>query len=158
MSGRWIVLAGVALLAASRAQAQDTPAPIVFRSGAWVVRRAIDPMTDRPSCVATPLASPFRVEVDSSSLYIAIRPGGVQAVTVRYGEEPAAPLRIATDVERQLGAVALEGEDFAHVLRVARLRVQVLTRFNTGILVDLDLHGALEARQFLLASPVCRAP
>ncbi len=84
---------------------------------------------------------------------------GVSGYILRFGDEPALPMRTATELEQNLSSVVIQGEDFEHLLKVTWLRVQVyVVEPTTSILnEDLDLHGMAAAHQFTLSSPRCRA-
>ena len=143
----------LALLATSAAQAQQ----VAFRSEAWLVTRALDPMTDAPECTGRPvkaLGGRFELSRDALNVSYAER-GGLRGLRVRYGEERALDLRLPTDEEAASGILTFAGADLRHLLRVHRLRIEVMTLENVVIEEDIDLRGFEAARRFIRDSPRC---
>lgn len=54
-------------------------------------------------------------------------------------------MRLATESEHDVDAVAIEGKEFARALSARRLRVRVLTILTTVVDEDLDLEGIAAA-------------
>ena len=108
-------------------------------SGNWTVYRNINPMTDKVSCTGLYKNNPS-IQLSQDNLYVKIQ-GGLESVTLRFGESPAQPLRLAQKIEKSLGAVDINGTEFSQALQNDRLRVQVLTLVRGVALEDMDLSG-----------------
>jgi hypothetical protein len=117
-------------------------ARVTFRSGKWSVRRSKDTMTDKVSCTGI-YNNDFGVQLSESDLFIRIR-GGVQSVTLRFDDEPAQKLRLASEMEKKLDVADINGADFERLLSSKRLRMQALTLVRGLSESDLDLTGLRE--------------
>lgn len=111
----------------------------VFKSGNWTILRSIDPMTDKINCTGI-YKSNYGVQLVSDTLYINVR-GGIKSITLRFGENPAQPLRLAQEIEKAADAVVIDGNDFSQTLQTNRLRVRVLTLVRGVLTEDLDTTG-----------------
>ena len=176
------VLAAVAPAASAQASRQrraarrTVPRGLVFRSGAWMVRRAVDAKTGTPSCRVEPARTGRIVHeavaggVPDTVEQVALSAGpngyvftinlqkSLSAYSLRFGNEPPLPTQLATDRERSLAAIAIQGEDFLHLLAVTRLRVHVLQRESGRVTTeDIDLRGLAKAFQFGQTSAKCQA-
>lgn len=130
--------------------------PIVFSARKWSVNRSIDKMTDAPSCTGL-YENEWKVQMSRSGFYVSYRGrGGVSGITVRFGDEPARPLRLATSMEKSVSAVILKDDDLVAVLAAPRLRVQVMTVLDRLLVDDIDLAGAKEAYEFISTDPRCQ--
>jgi hypothetical protein len=166
-------------VAAPAATAQAPRPRVVFRSGTWVVRRTIDPMTDAPDCraepatvrrVIRPATTPGGVPDTLDHVVLNTGPNGyvffiamdrpVTGYILRFGNETAQPMRLATDLEQHLSAVVLQGDDLTHLLTVSRLRAQVYSLESKASIVDedIDLRGMAAAHEFAQTNARCRAP
>lgn len=77
---------------------------------------------------------------------------------LRFGTEPALPMRVATPIEQAISSVIIRGEDFAHLLKVTRLRIQVYMLEPSNIVnEDIDVSGMAAAHQFTISSSRCQA-
>jgi hypothetical protein len=114
----------------------------VFRSGNWTVLQSKDPMTDATTCVGI-YKTNYGIQLSPHNLYITIR-GGIQSVTLRFGDSPAKPMRLATEMEKKVHAIDIGGSDLNEVLESPRLRVEVLTLVSGVANEDLDMTGVKE--------------
>jgi hypothetical protein len=135
----WILGFGMAIVGTCALGANLGDAPIVFRSGEWSVLRTLDQMTDQTNCTGI-YKKDYAVQLTDDELFVKVR-GGVKGVTLRFGDQPAEKLRLATKSERSLSSVSIEGGDFTKLLGSTRLRMQVLTVLDTVAEVDIDLTG-----------------
>lgn len=110
----------------------------VFTAGNWTLYKGKDTMTDQTTCTGV-YKQDANIQLVGHALYVGVR-GGVSSVTLRFGETPARPMRLAEKSEKQLDAAVLRGSEFAEALKYDRLRVQVLTLVRG--LVDHDLNTA----------------
>ncbi len=180
---RGIPLAAICLVAAASSASGQVRHPrataqgVVFRSGAWVVRRSVDPATSAPSCrteplrtrrIVRPAATPDGASDTVDQVALRTGPNGLvffvnldtelSAYSLRFGNEPTLPTQLPTAEERRQSAILIEGESIRHLLAVTRLRVQVLQRESGRVTTeDIDLRGLAKARQFAQTSPKCRA-
>jgi hypothetical protein len=114
-------------------------AKVAFSSGNWKVLRSTDPMKDTTNCTGI-YKENYSVQLTPEKLFIGIQ-GGIQSVTLRFGEKPARGLRLAEDMEKKIRSVIISGSDFAELVDSDRLRYQVSTLVS-GIKTDeLDLTG-----------------
>lgn len=100
-------------------------APVVFTRGDWKVLRTTNQMTDEAGCTGV-YRNDYAIQLAKDSLFIRVS-GGVQAVTLRFGDEPADKLRLATRLEKEVRAVEISGSDFERLSTAPRLRYQVST-------------------------------
>ena len=176
-------LAAICIVAAASAASGQARRPrptaqgVVFRSGAWVVRRSLDPTTSAPSCRTEPLrtrrivrraATPGGAAETVDQVALRAGPNGfvflvnldtdLSAYSLRFGNEPALPTQLPTAEERRQSAIVIEGDNFLHLLAVTRLRVQVLQRESGRVTTDdIDLRGLARAFQFGQTSAKCQA-
>jgi hypothetical protein len=108
----------------SIAQSAEKGQP-TLKIGNLTVFRSIDMMTDKVECTGY-YTNNSGIQLGRDSMYVRIR-GGVQSMTLRFGDSPAKPMRIATGLEKKVGAIALEGDEFVEATRSNRLRLEVLT-------------------------------
>jgi hypothetical protein len=134
----WLSIA-LLLCLAGAAWASLADAPIVFKAGNWSVLRDVDVMTDKTSCTGI-YKEERSIQLTDDTLYIIVK-GGLRSVTLRFGDQPAEPLRLATDMEEKVGAIEISGNDFTKLLGSARLRVQSMTLVRGLANLDLDLAG-----------------
>jgi hypothetical protein len=118
-------------------------AKVAFKAGNWKVVRSIDPMKDTASCTGI-YKENYTVQLTPDSLFIGVQ-GGVDTVTLRYGDKPARGLRLAQEMEKKIRSVILSGNDFNEIAGSGRLRYQVSTLVS-GIKTDeIDLDGFEDA-------------
>ena len=109
--------------------------------GGWQLRRNKDAMTDKTSCILSPVGKPH-VQISVGDLYISYRGrGGVSAFSYRMDDGPASQLQLPTEIDKQIGFVHISGDAFNSILRASRLRVQVLTVLSNLLNEDLALSG-----------------
>lgn len=136
----WKILAlNLAIAMAPIANANLATAPVVFTSGSWSVVRTIDAMSDKTDCTGI-YKGDRSIQLTDDTLFISVA-GGLEGITVRYGEQPAERLRLATDIEKRIRAVSISGNGFQKLLGSERLRVQVSTMVRGIKTFDLDLSG-----------------
>jgi len=129
--------------AAPKAPAKSAPKadPNTTTDGGWQLRRSKDAMTDKTSCILSPVGKPY-VQISVGNLYIGYRGrGGVQGFRYRLDDGPISEMQLPTPIEKQIGAVRISGEVFNQVLRASRLRVEVLTLVSGLQNEDLAVSG-----------------
>jgi hypothetical protein len=95
----------------------------------------------------------FDVQLTKNDLFISLRGrGGVKSVMLRFDDEPARQLRLASEMEQKIEVVDIQGDDFEKLLGSKRLRVRILTVLDTLVDEDLSLNG-LEAAHAVIAGP-----
>jgi hypothetical protein len=114
-------------------------AKVAFASGNWRVLRTINPMNDTTGCTGI-YKEDYSVQMTSEKLYISIQ-GGIQGVTLRFGEKPARGFRLPEKIEKDIRSVIISGSDFAELVNSERLRYQVSTLVSGIKTGDLDLTG-----------------
>jgi hypothetical protein len=114
-------------------------AAIAFQSANWKVLRSIDSMKDTTSCTGI-YKDNYAIQLTTDTLFLGVQ-GGIQSVTLRYGDKAARSLRLADEMEKKIRSVIIKGADFAELSGSDRLRYQVSTLVS-GIKTDeLDLVG-----------------
>jgi SPOR domain len=127
----------------STAPAKSAPKadPTTTTDGGWQLRRVKDTMTDKKECILSPVGKPH-IQITVGDLYISYRGrGGVQGFSYRLDDGPVSKMQLATDIERQIGAVHISGDAFNHILRASRLRVETFTVLSTLLNEDLAVSG-----------------
>lgn len=148
----------LAFLCGAASAASVSDAKVVFKNDNWSVRRTLDPMTDKPSCVGI-YRNRFDVQLAQRDFFITMRgKGGVSAYTLRFDDEPAQPLRLAQDIEKRIGAVNLEYSEFDKLLNSKRLRIRISTLIRGIVDEDISLIGLREAHTFLVGKCMGAAP
>jgi hypothetical protein len=135
--------------AANIANAGLSDQPIVYKSGQWDVRKSVDSMTDKVTCTGVHRKS-FGYQVSADALYLNVR-GSLKSVTLRYGNNKPEPLRLATDLERDISSMILKGGEFRKLLTVNRLRTQSLTYLDSLDSKDINLSGINKVVAFIKA-------
>jgi len=142
-----VVVSGTSALSANLAQA-----PVIAKYGKWSVRRALDPMTDKASCVAL-YGDKFNIQVTDDVCFISESgKGGVQSITLRFDDRPPQQMQLANDVEKDVGAIGIRDNDFQELLTANRLRYQVLLMVGGLDDGDLDLNGLAAAHQVIMGA------
>lgn len=126
----WRVFGLSLVLFCGAADATLADAKKVAQVGDWTVLRETNPMTDAANCTAI-YKGEYRYQLTKEDFFVAIPRGGVKGVTLRFGDQPARELRLATSLERSLRAVRLTGSEFEDLKTSGRLRWQVLTILDT---------------------------
>ncbi len=115
------------------------------RFGNWDVEKEIDPMTDKASCTALYRGKPY-VQLSLGAFFIGMRGrGSVEAITLRFDDNPPRTMRLPSRLEKEIGAVQFTPEELNNLLYAKRLRVQVLTLLGSLVNEDLDLTGTQDA-------------
>lgn len=139
-----VICLTLAALCSFGVQAQGLKdATVALKSGSWKVLRSIDPMKDTVSCTGI-YKNDFSVQLSPENLFITVS-GGIQGVTLRFGDKPAKPMRLAEDMEKKIRAVIISGADFAELSGSGRLRYQVATLVSGVKTDEIDLTGFEEA-------------
>lgn len=138
-------------------EAQDlSELPVVARSGNWSVRRSADTMTDEVSCTGF-YKDRFDIQLEKSVFYISMRGrGGVSLVTLRFDDGSPKPARLASETERKISTIILEGEEFEELLKSKRLRARIFTILDTVIDEDIDLTGLEQAHTVITGTQCAR--
>lgn len=132
------LLLGIAIPPSTSAQSLKD-AETVFSSGNWKVLRSINLMDDSVHCTGI-YQDDYSVQLSDGSLYLGIQ-GGVQAVTLRFDEDPPGRLRLATKMEKDIRSVIITGKEFSRLESSSRLRYQVSTLVRGLATGELDLNG-----------------
>lgn len=128
------------LLSPSYGLAQNLKeAPVVFRAGNWKVLRTVDKMDDKTNCTGI-YKEDYGVQLTEDTLYLKVQ-GGVEAVTLRFGDKPAQKLRLAKELEKKLRAVMLTDSEFDELSGSGRLLYQVNTIINSVKTNEINLTG-----------------
>lgn len=135
----------LALVATSAAALSLADAPVVFKSGNWSVLRATDAMSDKTVCTAI-YKDDYGVQLTDHALFLHVR-GGPEAFRLRFDDDPAGSLKIATDIQKKIDVIEVEGADFTRLLAAHRLRYDVTAIIGPGPEGDLDVTGIAEAVQ-----------
>jgi hypothetical protein len=80
--------------------------------------------------------------------------GGIKGYKLRFDDNPASGLQLATPIEQQVGAVIWEDQDFYRILQARRLRFQGLTVLGGLVNEDIDLSGLSNVIEYL-GGPNC---
>jgi len=100
-------------------------------------------MTDKIECVAV-LKDDADTQLYDTALYIKVL-GGIQSITLRYGDQKVRPLRLPTSIESKLSVVILQGEEFDTLAQTNLLRMVVYSALSEVPTFALDLTGLPEA-------------
>ncbi|WP_343739645.1 hypothetical protein [Delftia tsuruhatensis] len=136
-----VLAAAIASLGSTHANLKDAKPAGKF--GEWRVLQSVDKMTDKIDCTGV-YGSGFETQLSSDAMYIRVS-GGIQSVTLRYGDDPARPMRLASKLEKDGRMVLLENDEFRSAVHSNRLRIQVLTLVSGVKDFDLDTSGVDEA-------------
>jgi len=134
-----ILLAFFAQLASHDALADLKNATVAFRSGNWKVLRDKDVMTDKTDCTGI-YKEDYGVQLVKDQLFVRIA-GGIESVTLRFGDEPARPLRLPTDMEKKVRVFIVSGADLEKLRDVNRLLYQSSTLVSGIKSGEIDLSG-----------------
>lgn len=137
------VFLGFIVFAPLAAAAGLKDAKPVFNSGNWKVLRSTDVMTDATTCTGI-YKENYSIQLVENRLFVSVR-GGLQSITLRFGDAPANPLRLPEKMEKDVGMVIISGTDFYELTKTNRLRLQVLTLVSGIFNEDLDISGIQEA-------------
>lgn len=143
-------LAVLFAVAAARLQVQAadlSKGQQVLVSGAWTVVKTVDQMTDEVTCTGLYRAVPD-IQLSGNTLYIRMT-STPEAVKLRFDNETAQPMRLASRMEKSLRMVALEGFTFSTAYAATRLRYAVLTVGKSVVEGDLDLTGISAAADYI---------
>jgi hypothetical protein len=142
--GTRIATMGVVLLV-SQTSAQAQLGEVESKVGDWTIFRSQDPMTDKPSCVAIFKAA---TDIQLTSNSLAIGANGIRGYKMRFDDLNAGEMQLPSDIEKQVGAVILEGGAFQRIMQSRRLRFQALT-YSGVENQDIDLSAAADALRVL---------
>ena len=131
-----LLLAAVSSLA--WAQPAERPNQPVFRSGPWFVVRSVREAGNVVACTGFYRAN-RRVQLSKDALIIEM-PEEVKAVAFGFDDQPVGAQRPLSAGEKDLKAIALEGEDFKSLARSRKVRLEVVTPQGT-MRHELDLRG-----------------
>ena len=140
---RKFLVAAIAAVVMANSHANLKEAEKAGTFGKWVVLRSIDKMTDKVSCTGI-YGTDYSVQLSAQSMYISVR-GGIETVTLRYGDSPALPFRLPSDMEKKLSTIILTGSDYTDVISSTRLRGQGATLVRGMYDFDYDMTGAADA-------------
>ena len=112
-------------------------AQTAFKSGNWKVLRSIDSMKDTVECTGV-YKDNYGVQLTNDTLYVSVR-GGLESVTLRFGDKPARSMRLAEKAEKDLRSIIISGTDFTELIESDRLRIQALTLVGNITNEDFDL-------------------
>ncbi len=118
-------------------------AKVASVAGNWTVYRSLGPISDKITCTGL-LKGDVKAQLVANSLYVPVS-GGIQSVTLRFGENAANAMRLPQKMEKDVRALIIEGADFQSAVESMRLRGQVLTLVSGVFTFDLDMAGISEA-------------
>jgi len=84
------------------------------------------------------------VQLTDGKLFIGIQ-GGIETVTLRFGEKPAQDLRLAKDMEKKIRSVIITDSEFSELSGSERLLYQVSTLVGSSKTNEIKLAGFEEA-------------
>jgi hypothetical protein len=146
----------ISALVAPTVYAALADAPVVFKENDWRVVRSVDMMTDKVSCTGL-LGEGFETQLTEDTLYIKIK-GGVDSVTLRFGDKEARPMRLASQTEKNVRSVTLTGAEFQELIQSERLRVEVLTMLQQLVAKDINTKGVRQVVENIRAGCPVPAP
>ena len=112
----------------------------------------LDPMTDKASCVAL-YGDKVDIQVTEDVCFISESgKGGVQSIRLRFDDQAPQQMQLASDVEKDIGAIGIKDNDFQELLIANRLRYQVLLMVGGMDDGDLDLNGLAAAHQVIMGA------
>ena len=125
-------------------------AQVAFKSGNWKVLRSIDSMKDTVDCTGI-YKDNYGVQLTNDTLFVSVK-GGLQSVTLRFGDKPARSLRLAEKMEKDIRSIIISGTDFSELLESDRLRIQASTLVSGIANEDFDLSGIKDALESIRAN------
>lgn len=131
-----LLLAAVSSLA--WAQPSERPNQPVFRSGPWFVVRSVREGGSVVACTGFYRAD-RHVQLSKDTLIVQTTEE-VKAVALGFDDQPVGAQRPLSAGEKDLKAIALEGEDFKSLARSRKVRMEVVTPQGT-MRHELDLRG-----------------
>ena len=146
---RYITFSALIAVTASSAFAGLKDAQVAFKSGNWKVLRSIDQMKDTVECTGI-YKENYGVQLTSGTLYVSVK-GGLETITLRFGDKPARSLRLAEKMEKEIRSIVISGSDFSELLESDRLRVQASTLVSGIVNEDFDLSGMKDALENIRA-------
>jgi hypothetical protein len=102
-------------------------------------------MNDKTVCTAI-YKGDYGIQLTDHALFIHIN-GGPQGFRLRFDDDPAGPLKLATDIQKKIDVIEVDGSNFTRLLDAHRLRYDVTTIIGSGQEGDLDVTGVAEAVQ-----------
>lgn len=109
-------------------------------------------MTDKPSCVAL-YKDKFNVQITEHEMYISeAGHGGVQAIVVRLDNNAPKNMQLASDTEKEIGAIGITGTEFDELLASQRLRYRIVQLAGGTDDGDVDLKGLAAAHSVIMGT------
>lgn len=122
------------------------------KAGRWTVYVDKDAMTDNVECTAL-FDDRAQVQLTDTSLAISLRGrGGVQGYRTRLDDGPASELKLPSEVEKDVGAIFLDGATYQTIRAARRLRLEALTVLGSLVQEDIDLSANSEINRFFRAN------
>lgn len=137
------IFAGLMVLNGTVVFAGLKDAQVAFKSGNWKVLRSIDSMKDTIDCTGI-YKDNHSVQLTSDTLFVGVK-GGLQTITLRFGDKPARSLRLPEKMEKDIRSIIISGTDFSELIESDRLRVQASTLVSGIANEDFDLAGIKDA-------------
>lgn len=75
--------------------------------------------------------------------------GGVKGYEYRLDDLPKSDMKLASDIEKKMSAVILDGSDFYQINSAKRLRIQVLPILHRLLFEDIPLAGFSNAVAYM---------
>ncbi|HWD27371.1 MAG TPA: hypothetical protein VG387_09410 [Rhizomicrobium sp.] len=136
-------------------QASEGLGQKVTTIGDWTIYRDSDAMTDVVTCLGIYQGRPA-VQLTKDSIAISLNGrGGISSYKYRLDDTPPTELRLATDTEKDIGAVVFEGDDFNAIRSANRFRFQALTILDSVVDEDISLRTAQQALAYM-SGPNCQ--
>ena len=93
----------------------------------------------------------YGVQLSSDTMFVSIK-GGLETVTLRFGDKPARPMRLAEKIEKNIRSIIISGSDFSELMESDRLRIQASTLISGIANEDFDLSGIKDALESIKTS------
>lgn len=115
--------------------------PTVTSEGAWELMRSDPALASERVCILRPKRQ-SRIQVNGNTLSVTGLPkNSIFNYQYRVDDGPASTPTIPTTDMQNAGAIAIDGDAFADILKGQRFRVRILDRWHEAITEDIDLTG-----------------
>lgn len=126
---------------------QTLDGTVTYKSTNWKVVRSIDTMNDKVTCTGI-YKDNHAIQLTPTTLYVTVN-GGLETITLRYGDNAARSLRLPQDIEKKINAIIIKDVDFAELVDTNRLRVQASTLVRGILTLDMDISGITGALEHI---------
>ena len=147
-----IICAALLALASGHVMADLAAATKAGQFGKWTVLREKDKMTDKTICTGVQ-GRKHEIQLSDNALYLTVS-GGPSSVALRFDDKPARALRLATDMEKKIDVVILEGGEFEEAKQSSKVLAQVNTLVSGVKTLEIDTRGIDQAVKFIVGACV----